>query len=215
MTDNQAFNPEEEFRGITREQEFHEQQEQKRLAFEAEQEQKRQKFEERLESQKARREYTSLLIAFVALIISVYAIVANHRDSIDLLHQSQRSYIGVGFNEKHMPVAKVVGATPARHVTIAEGDKAKLAGSPLNILDSEWPSDPNKAEEFDSRDAFFLPGTVVDLKVFSPKAPYFGVIYGTIFYDDVFGNHHHTHFCYQVEVRDEVFLCVTGNEEID
>jgi hypothetical protein len=85
MSDGQNFDSE-EFRGISREQEFQEQQDQKRLAFELNQERKRQEFEARLEKQKAKRDWVLVSVTFLAAAIAIATTIVTHQDARDSLN---------------------------------------------------------------------------------------------------------------------------------
>jgi hypothetical protein len=177
------------------------------------------KLDEPAERKTGRRETSNLVIALFALLASFYSVFITHRDAEENLHQSQRAYIGIELKLNFGPKPiyefgyKVIGSTPAKHVTIY-GDAVTVKN--LEAVTAEIDTMGRDASFRTIDNVLLLPGTIGQLhkspievsRTLSPVAPdSMPVIIGRITYTDVFDKPHHTDFCIQNGT-----FCRVGND---
>jgi hypothetical protein len=160
-----------------------------------------------------RRERISIVVAVVALLISIGAAIVGLYQWKDA-RQVQRSYVGVenaNRSGEWTAVIKAIGPTPALHVT---------AFLRVADIDDDAPVEPalKESQTVDNsefpffKNALFLPGAVKEIPLEKAKPVNFKphkirIYFGTINYVDIFSQRHVTHFC--IRLGD---LCDVGNE---
>jgi hypothetical protein len=192
---------------------FEQDQEAKRLQFQTEQERKRLEFQAKLE--KARQDWWTIVIAFVAVVVSIVAAVfagLQWKSSKDALQITQRPWLGVEFVGGSDPWRfdlKNVGLSVAQDVTYQFSCEAGAGDTPTR--------DTNH-EPFKSRPVVLLPGQSLSLGCRKSRQEYFGDkdsvrVTFRAHYEDVFRVRHKADYCvcFEKSHPDHNIPCTEGN----
>lgn len=189
-------------------QEYAEQQEQKRLAFEADQEQKRQNFEAKLETQKARRDWMMLIITFAAVAAAYWTGWEAHKarlDTSEAVRLDERPFVNIvpnKFNVSHLQTGNilevpfklsVVGKTPAFALRLKYACGWNIYQSPRRLemhdLGEVRPLSMNDAYDLNCEGTAPFPFPISDYDFLA-----------TVQYQDFFHLTHTTSVCYKARL---------------
>ena len=176
------------------------------------------KLDEPEERKKTRRETFNLGIALLALFVSLYSILATHRDAQENLHQTERAYVTLE------PANLTTGAPPSAGLTIKVAGQSPARKIQLNagcIVSQE-----TKADDVTSRasltrysgNPILVPGSTFEVPACVRATSVFDIAQdsyianGELTYEDIFGKPHHVNFCFATYGNTRLFPCETGND---
>ena len=164
-------------------------------------------------------ERVSAVAAVVAALFAGYSgyvahqtMSTSHQDAVEQLHQS-RAYVGIQLDQRSDPdkaawwIAqfKAIGGTPALNVKVkmkvtAIDDDASVEPATIEQSDVGSKNTPNPFDAYLIENALLLPGSsqAIPLEAAKPvnfKPHQVNIFFGTVTYNDVFNQHHETHFC--------------------